>query len=235
MQLFFEIVKNDLKLIFRDKSLMMMFFVPVLIMLFLRFGVPELTALAPVLPGYYWLIISSLISVAAALPAFLIGFLILDEKDENLYAVFQVLPLPQNFILKWRVLFTVLLGFMFSFFIITLNGLIQFNLIQTVLIALQFSLIPPLLALSIVLIAKNKIEAAAVYKALSIFLILPAAAFFIRSDWRFAFGVIPFFWSYNSVRMISEMFYFLINFVVSFSFHGALLVLIYRFYLRRNG
>ena len=234
MQLYTEIVKNDLKLIFRDKSLSVMFIVPVLIVLLFRFGVPELTLLVPVLPGYYWLIISSLICVAAALPAFLTGFLILDERDENVDTVLKILPLPTNFILKWRLLLTVLLGFLFSSFIISFNGLVRFSFIQVILASAEFALIPPILALTIVMLAKNKIEAAAVYKALSIFLVLPAAAFFVRDEWRYLFGIVPFFWSYNSVRFLSNDSYFLFNVLGSVFCHLVLLGVFYRIFQRRS-
>ncbi|HKI89218.1 MAG TPA: hypothetical protein VKA38_09330, partial [Draconibacterium sp.] len=94
MHLFYEIVKNDLKLIFRDKSLLIMFIMPVVIVLLCRFGIPELVNTVPVLPGYYWLLVAALTLVTASTPSYLFGFILLDERDENVHTMLRILPVP---------------------------------------------------------------------------------------------------------------------------------------------
>ena len=62
-----------------------MFVVPVVIVLLCRFGIPQLEDIVPELSQYYWLIVAAFTSVTAAMPSFLIGFVLLDERDENIH------------------------------------------------------------------------------------------------------------------------------------------------------
>ena len=71
----YKIISNDLKLIFRDKSLLIMFIIPFAVLALCRFGVLQTVALFPPVEDYYWLIVASLTSVTASTPSFLIGFL----------------------------------------------------------------------------------------------------------------------------------------------------------------
>ena len=207
-----------------------MFVIPVAVILFCRYAVPAIRANVPVLPSYYWLIVSALTSITTATPAFLIGFILLDERDENIHIIQKILPLPQNLILKCRIIFMVFMGFIFSLFIFLFNGLITFGIFHLIALSLLFSLIPPVLALSMVSFAKNKIEATTIYKGLSIFLVLPVAAFFIRSQWNYLFGIIPFFWTYNAVRLVPVLHSFIFSFTASLFIHLVLLWLLYRHY-----
>lgn len=233
MQLVIKIIKNDLQLIFRDTSLLMMFVVPVAIVFVCRFGIKQLEDLVPVLPEYYWLIVAALTSVTASMPSFLIGFILLDERDENIHTLLKILPLPENYILKCRVVFMMFLGFIFSFFILILNGIFQINPFQILLISFQFALIPPILTFAITTFAKNKIEAATMYKGLSLVLFLPVLAFFIYGSWKYAFGIIPFFWTFNSIYYLQEPFAFLLNLIVSIVTHSIFIYFLYRLYRKK--
>jgi fluoroquinolone transport system permease protein len=230
MDLFFFVIKNDLKLIFRDKSLYIIFIIPLFIILLCRLGIPGISALVPGLTAYCGLIITALASVAASTPSFLIGFIILDERDENVHTILKILPLPANFILKARVAFMIFIGFLFSFLILVFNSLINFNLFQLVILAVLFSLIPPILTLVIVTFATNKIEAATLYKALSLVLFLPVIAFFIQPQWQYMFGIIPFFWTFNAVHAIANQLMFFLNIAISVITHTLLILCLYRHY-----
>ena len=234
MHLFYEIIRNDLKLIFRDKSLLIMFIMPIAIILLCRFGVPQLTALAPVLPSYYWLLIAALTLVTASTPSYLFGFILLDERDENVHTMLRILPIPANFILKTRIAFTVFMGFIFAIFILVFNGLVHFGELPVLLISLLFALVPPVLTFSITAFAKNKIEAATLYKGLNIILFIPLIAFFIRGELRYLFGIVPFFWTFETVHITTFNFQFIISFLVALTTHLFLIWLLYKIYIRRN-
>jgi fluoroquinolone transport system permease protein len=234
MHLFFEIVKNDLKLIFRDKSLVVMFIMPVVIVLLCRYGIPQLTAFVPVLPSYYWLLVTALTLVTASTPSYLFGFILLDERDENVHTVLHVLPVPKNFILKIRAGFTVLIGFIMALFVLSLNGLIGIRILPVLLISLLFALVPPVLMFSITAFAKNKIEAATLYKGLNIILFVPVIAFFVNGELRYLFGIIPFFWTFETVHLTTLSFQFVISFLLAFVTHVLLIWLLYKIYIRRN-
>jgi len=233
MQLFFTILKNDLKLIFRDKSLVVMFIVPVAIVCLCRFGIPHLAEFYPVLPDYYWLIVAVLTSVTASTPSYLIGFILLDERDENVHTMLRILPVPENFILRIRIALMVFLGFIFSVFILLLNGLIRPDFFQILAVSILFSLIPPVLTFSITAFAKNKIEAATLYKGLNILLFIPVFAFFIESPLKLLMGIIPFYWTFETMHNItlSSPFYF--DILIGAVLHSAFIILLYKTYKNR--
>ena len=234
MNLLLEIVKNDLKLIFRDKSLMVIFIVPVAIILICRFGISQLADIVPYLQDYYWLIVASLTMVNAAMPSYLFGFILLDERDENLDIMIRVLPVPINFILKSRVVFMILLGFSFSFLILELNKLIHLHFLQITVISLVFALISPVSTFAIVAFAKNKIEAATLFKAMNILLFIPVIAFFADGGLKILFEIIPFFWIFETIRLSSSGTHITIPFLVAVSTNIFLAWLLYRIYKKRN-
>lgn len=229
----FDVLKNDLRLIFRDKSMLIMFFIPFIIVAICRLGVPRLTEFVPALPHYYWLIVAGFTSVTASTPAFLFGFIILDERDENIHNILRILPLPDNFILKSRILFIIFSGFIFSLFILVFNGLIQYGFFETVALAVLFSFIPPVLTFAVTAFARNKIEAAAMYKGLSLALFLPVIAYFVDGTWKYFFGIIPFFWTFEAFYLVGNTVKFLLSFLASFVFHTLVTFLLYRFYCKR--
>lgn len=233
MGLFISILRNDLKLIFRDKSMLIMFFLPFIFVGICRLGVPYLAKFVPEIPQFYWLIVAGFSSVTASTPAFLFGFILLDERDENIHHILRILPLPENYILKSRILFIVFIGFIFSLFILVFNGLIKYNFFETVALAVLFSFIPPVLTFAITAVARNKIEAATMYKGLSTILFLPIIAFFVDGIWKYVFGIIPFFWTFEAIYFSGNTLKFILSFLVSFAFHSLVIYLLYRFYCKR--
>ncbi len=233
MKQYLTVIKNDLKLMFRDETMFLIFFIPIILVFVCRFGVPYLTEWVKELPGYYWLIVAGFTSITASTPSFLVGFIILDEKDQNVDIIKKILPLPPNFVLKCRIIFMVVASFIFSLFILSFNGLITFSIFYTISISMLFSLIPPVLTFAIIGIAKNKIEAATLYKGLSMVLFLPIAAFFIHNEWRFAFGIIPFYWTFNAFKVVNDIWYFLLNFVAGITVHTLFILLLYNMYKRK--
>ena len=234
MQFLYKIVRNDLKLIFRDKSLVVMFIIPVAIILICRFGIPQLAVLVPAMRSYYWLLVAVLTMVTAATPSYLFSFIFLDERDENVHVQLQVLPVPDNFILKIRIAFTICFGFIFSLLILLLNGLTYFEILPLVMISLLFALVPPVLTFSITAFAKNKIEAATLYKGLNVVLFIPLIAFFIRGETRTLFRIIPFFWIYESVHINMLNLHFFVSFLVALTSQIIIIRVLYRIYIRRN-
>jgi len=210
-----------------------MFFLPFIIVAVCRLGVPILTEMIPQLPHYYWLILAGFTSIAASMPSFLFGFVLLDERDENIHNILRILPLPENFILKSRILFIVFSGFIFSLFILIFNGLIKYSPVELIVLAVLFSFIPPVLTFAITAFARNKIEAAAMYKGLSLLLFSPVIAYFVDGAWKYLFGLIPFFWTYEVMYFIGNPLKFALSSAGSFVFHFVVSFMLYRIYCKR--
>jgi len=199
-----------------------------------RYGITMLPELVPDIVDYYKILVALLVAIAASTPAYLLGFIMLDERDENIHLLFKTLPLPSNYLLKCRSGFMMSLSFVFSILIITFNGLVHFGLLKTVALSVLFSFIPPILTFTIVSFSKNKIEAVAMFKGLNIFLVLPAAGFFVPGIWKFAFGVIPFFWTFDAFFSEGISLLFWILSAVSLLIHFLFIFLFYQIYNRRG-
>ncbi|NQU87178.1 MAG: hypothetical protein HQ541_15595 [Mariniphaga sp.] len=210
-----------------------MFIIPVAMILLCRFGISRLSDVVPILRDYYWMIVAVFTCIAASTPAYLMGFILLDERDENVHTILKILPLPENFVLKCRVGFMVLLGLLFSILILLFNGLIFLSFINIILASILFSLIPPILTFAIVSFSKNKIEAVTMYKGLNSFLVIPLAAFFIPFAWKYAFGIIPFFWTFNSIQIMENNKPVIISFLIGIVVHLIFIIFLYRIYNRK--
>lgn len=218
---------NDLKNIFRDKTLTLIFFVPVVIILLLRFAVPLLAGKFPGIVGYYPPLLAFFCYLMANFPAFLVSFIMLDEKDEDVLTVIRVMPFSLPSFVAYRVLLMVLLGTLISTLAIRLSGLVETGLLHTLSISVLFALIAPITTLTVVLLAKNKIEGLSILKGLSVILMLPLLSFFVHSSWTLALGIIPVFWTYMAFKELTINLNYALYFSVGMAFHIFLLAVLY--------
>lgn len=234
MSLLINIIKNDLKLIFRDKSLIIIFIVPIAMILICRFEIIKLPEIVPEITNYYWLIITCFAMISTITPSYFFSFILLDEKDENIDLVFRILPVSANFIIKIRIAISMLLGFIFSVIILSLNGLIHLSIFQVIINSLLFSMLPPISTFAITAFSKNKIEAALLYKAMNIIVFIPVIAFFINDNFKYIFGVIPFLWIFETIRLSIQESQIIITLLLAIFTNIALALILFKIYKRKN-
>lgn len=228
-----SLIYNDFRNIFRDDILKVLLFVPVIMILLIRFGLPPLVELVPDISDYQYLIVTLFGLIIASFPAFIISFIMLDEKDEGIFVVYKVLPLSDIKFFIYRLGFLILFSSFYSIILLTIQISITLAWWQVILSAFLFSLLPPAISLITVTFARNKIEGVTLMKFLNFFLFLPAAAFFIDSPLKFAFGIIPVFWTYQVMEVISQKVFFLLFFVTGSIFHLVLLFIVFKIFKKR--
>lgn len=182
---------NDLRNIFRDKALALIFFVPFVIIPLLRFATPVLSKQFPIVTGYYPLILAAFCYLMANFPAFLVSFIMLDEKDEGVLTAIKVTPFSLPHLLAYRVFLIVVLGTLFSTLVILLSRLVQTDLWLTLSISVLFAMIAPITTLTVLTFARNKIEGLSILKGLSVILMLPLLSFFFDNSWTLVLGIVP--------------------------------------------
>ena len=200
MKSYFTFISNDLKIIFRDKTLILMFFLPIILILVCRFLVPFISGYIPGIENYYWMILAGFCVLSGATPSFLTVFLMLDEKDENLVPVLKTTPLPYSYLIGYRISFLMISSFVFSVIFLIFNGLLTHSFLTILLGSLLVSFIPAILILLILPLAGNKIEGVTLFKGINTILFIPLIAFFIPEDWKYAFGIIPFYWVFDLLQ-----------------------------------
>ena len=190
----------DIRSIGRDNGISWMIFLPVLSALVIRWGVPPLTAslietysfdLAPYYPAIlaYFFVIMAPITFAV-----LVGFLLLDEKDDNTLTALQVTPLSLNSYLVYRVAVPVLLTVVMMFVIFPLAAIDSMPWDSILITAIAAAPMSPMFALYLASIAQNKVQGFALMKLSGFVLFVPIFAYFVTPGWELIFGVIPTYW-----------------------------------------
>ncbi|AIQ68827.1 hypothetical protein [Paenibacillus graminis] len=192
-------VWGDLKQIYRDPMLIICLAGPLALVLALRFGVPAVSGLLLQnlgfeLSPYYELIMSFALLLVPLILGCMAGFMILDERDENMIQYFAVTPLTKRGYLGYRLGFVVILTVIYSLLLLTFSGLIPLRLGNILLLLPMLSLEAPMFALFLTAFASNKIEGLALSKGASILVLTPLIVFFVQSPWQYLGGIIPCFW-----------------------------------------
>jgi fluoroquinolone transport system permease protein len=229
MNNYITFIGNDLKIVFRDKTLILMFFLPVILILVCRILVPIISNYLPEINEYNWLIAAGFCILSGSTPAFLTAFLLLDEKDENLIPVLKVTPLPYSKLITYRVSFLMLTSFIFAVIFLYLNGLESYSFSRIVTASVLVAFIPAILLLFIIPFAKNKIEGVTLFKGINVVLFIPIIAFFIAPQWKLVFGIIPFYWIYEILEKDTQNNIF-IQLALGFLVNGLFFYLLTRFF-----
>lgn len=146
------------------------------------------------LTAYYDLFMSILIMVPALLYGWICGFLILDERDEQILSYIAVTPVSKRGFLLYRLSIPVLLSIPGSFLVLILSGLTEIKVVPFLPVVLLAALEAPMVSLFLGAFAKNKVEGLALAKGLGVFLLAPILGYFIRSPWTMFAGIAPPYW-----------------------------------------
>ncbi len=200
----------DLRSIRRDSTLSWMILIPLLSALVLRWGIPPLSArlieryafdLAPYYPMLlaYFFVIMTPITYAV-----LIGFLLLDEKDDRTLTALQVTPLSLKAYLAYRITVPMLLTIVMMLIIFPLSGLAAISWQGIALAALAAAPLSPMFALYLASLAQNKVQGFALMKLSGAVLFIPVFAYPVQSSWELLFGIIPTYWPMKAYWLLES-------------------------------
>ncbi len=188
---------GDLKNIVREPMLLYIMSLPIFYTLLARYLIPlgnqaleERFQLEP----YYGLIAGFFTLFTPVLLGMVTGFLLLDERDEQVMMALIVTPLARQGYLAYRIALPVGVGFIYSLLLVPLLGLVEIPFHRLVFLALLAGLEAPLTALFLVNWAGNKVEGLALSKGLGLLMLAPLAGMLVDSKWSLLAGIIPFYW-----------------------------------------
>ncbi|WP_221567416.1 hypothetical protein [Alkalihalobacillus sp. TS-13] len=190
-------VSYDLKNIKRDLVLLMSMFAPLILAALLKFGFPPLERLVVTnfqvsLASYFPLMVVTCLLVTPFTVGMLSGFLILDERDEQILSYLSITPVSKSHFILYRLLFPVVICILTAGFLLYVNAwVISLWKLAALLI---LSLEAPIIALMMAVFADNKVEGLALGKVISISVTAPIVGFFIHSGWKWIGLVFPPFW-----------------------------------------
>ena len=164
-----------------------------------RFGVPALTTVLDAQLGfdlapYYDLIMSGYVGTAAGIAGMVVGFLLLDERDENTLTALLVTPLPMETYFAYRITLPLVLGFVVTCVTYPLIGLAPISAVDLIVVAGLAAFGGPTVALFLAVFAENKITGLALTKVFNTINFIPVLAYFVSSDWQLLAGIVPGYW-----------------------------------------
>jgi fluoroquinolone transport system permease protein len=194
----FQTASSDFKLIFRDPSLRVFFFMPLLIIVVVAWFCPYLAKTYPSTAEYMIYVVLLSCTQASAMYGFIYSMVFLDERDTEVAKVYSILPISKNKLLLGRLLLPYVLSVLSTFVVLLVQPFFTaYSWGVFLLFAILYAFLGPLMALAVATLANNKMEGMTWYKGLNLLVTLPVAAFFLP-DYAYAFAVLPTFWPHWS-------------------------------------
>ncbi len=196
------LLRNDVRLIGRNSFLSGLAFYILILAVVLRFALPALAeslAANPDVPfslaDHYPMLIGYMAIFAGALVGgMMIGFIVLDERDDNTIKALLVTPLPLNTYITYRILIPMAIAFAVILTEMLIINLALPALWQLVIIAAAGSLTAPMVMLFFGTMAQNKVQGFAMNKIVGMLGLVIIAAWFVEPPLQYLFGLFPPYW-----------------------------------------
>jgi fluoroquinolone transport system permease protein len=133
--------------------------------------------------------------VAAGMTGTVVGFLLLDQRDDQTLTALLVTPLTLRDYLQYRLGGLMLLTAVFGAAMVPLAGLTDTTTLQVVVCAVTAAPLAPLYALFLGTFAANKVQGFALAKAVGVVMVPCIVAYFVTGPWQSAFGLVPHYWA----------------------------------------
>ena len=224
----------DMKVILRSPALRGFMFLPILLFALIIWFLPGLVDRYPNIAPFVPVFILVGIIENTQLFSFISSLVFVDEKETEVNKVYGIVPLNSFEFLASRLtipfLFTVLLNLV----LLALQPFFQIGFLENLVISFVSALVVPVYVLGINIFARNRMQALVYIKVFNIIVLLPLAAFFIQSDIRFIFSVLPTYYVFKGAdQMIADLPY--LGFAAAATLYLVILLFVTaRFFLKKH-
>ena len=189
----------DVRSVARDSMLRWVIAAPIAYALAFRWGVPVLRSWLDERYGFdltphYPLLASFLVLITPALVGAVVGFLLLDERDDRTLTALQVTPLTVEGYLAYRIAVPMVVSVPVMMASIAISDLATMGVVPAFAAAAQAAPTAPLFALFAAAFASNKVQGFALLTGVGVLSWPPVIAWFVSSPWQVAFGLDPLYW-----------------------------------------
>ncbi|MCB0595311.1 MAG: hypothetical protein H6557_33395 [Lewinellaceae bacterium] len=196
MQKLLRLVRLDLSMILREEMLwFMLFVVPALQFSAALLLLPWLEEQFPVMAEYHLLVVMLMTLQVVTSIGFVLASMLLDERDEEVLTALRAMPVGVNAFLFYRLGIGTVMAVLFACAMLSTPGPEGLGWASRLTAAALFASAAPITTLALATLSSNKVEGLAVYKGISLILILPAGSFFIDSWVQYALGIVPVYWT----------------------------------------
>jgi len=146
------------------------------------------------LAAYDVLIASLLVLVTPMLYGVVVGFLLLDQKDDGTLTALRVTPLTARGYLAYRIAIPVALSVLMTPLVLTASGFSGLSIGGQLVAGVAAAPLAPAFALLLAGFARNKVQGFALMKAAGVVNWPPLIAWFVSSNWQLVAGISPTYW-----------------------------------------
>ncbi len=222
---------SDVKNVIRDPFLKWVIPAPFLMAIAFRLLIPGVTVVAEpwiALENYYPLLLSTMVLFVPLMYGIVVGFMLLDERDQDTLTALKVTPMSLGKYLLYRIATPIVVSIVTTLLSYPLIGLMDVDLVPLIAVIILASLSAPFTALIFVAFARNKVEGMAIQKMLGGVFMIPMVAYFIHSNWQLLFGIFPTYWTLKAFWVACEggegfWLYVIAGVLVHIAFIGLLL------------
>ncbi|MPY89056.1 MAG: hypothetical protein GEU99_14145 [Luteitalea sp.] len=168
--------------------------------------------------------------VAAGITGTVVGFLLLDQRDDQTMTALLVTPLSLGDYLRYRLSGLMILSAAVGAVMVPLAGLTETTPLQVVATAVTAAPLAPIYALFLGTFAANKVQGFALAKAVGVVLWPCVVSYFVTGPWQSAFGLVPHYWPLKVFWLFDEgaVGHALTHALIGVGWQAALLMLLVR-------
>ena len=180
------------------------------------------------LDAYYPLLMSFLPLVAAGMAGTVVGFLLLDQRDDQTMTALLVTPLSLGDYLRYRVGVLMVVSAVFGAAITPLAGLSETTPLQIGVAAVTAAPLAPIYALFLGTFAANKVQGFALAKVVGVVFVPCVASYSVTGTWQSVFGIVAHYWALKVFWLFDDGAAggALVHALIGVAWQGALLLLL---------
>lgn len=218
-------LQGDLKNITRDKMLFFILLSPLIMVVPFKIIISVAEKIlweqfTFSLVSHYPFVMAFIVMLIPLTLGTLVGFMILEERDQGILAYLSITPLSRIKYLIYKLFSVAVISIMASIFALYVLELVEVKLLVLLPIFLMTALEAPMLALVIGAFADNKVEGFALAKGSGLFFFAPLVGYLLETNWRYLAGVFPTFWVGEVVTTVYSNFsFYLLKLGIGFVVH----------------
>lgn len=194
---------SELKKWLRDPMMSFMIFYPILFGIIGRFLLPWIAESSGFnIDLYADLLLVSLTLITPQMYGAIMGFSLLDDRDDNILTSIRVTPLSIHQFLSFRMITVTVLSWVACIFVMWFSDIGYIPIANIITISFLASLAAPMTGLFINSFAHNKIEGFAIMKGSGVIIVFPIIALFFIDKKEFFFAFAPGFWPAKAISSL---------------------------------
>jgi fluoroquinolone transport system permease protein len=200
----------DRRTVTRDPLLRGLLLSPLVLALVVRWVMPPVTARLQValgvdlVPLYEPILGYALLTLVPILAGTVVGFLLLDQRDDGTLTALRVTPLPLGSYLAYRLAVPVVLSVVMGMALLPMAGLHGLSAARLLAATAGAAPFAPVFALFLASFAQNKVQGFALMKGSNLVLVLPLGVWLLPPGWAWVLGVVPTYWPARAYWVLLE-------------------------------